>query len=357
MERNTYSPEVLKDIFEIACSISSAPDVDALLKRIDSTAAKLLDAETSVIMLLDDDRKNLNFKAASGEKGGIAQKMNVRVGQGVAGTVALEKKALIVNDATQNPRFATHLEKETGYTIRSVLCVPLFVDQEIIGVMEVLNKKSGGGFTENDKDVMESLAALVSVSINNARIAEDQRNFFTNTLEILVTAIESMDKRMAGHSWKVAQLATTLGWHLGIEGQKYKNLYYGALLHDIGFINIRSGLTLTEGIITIRDRDPEMNHPRLGSEMVRNINLLKGAGPIICHHHENYDGTGYPDGLAGDMIPLEARIVALAETAVEMLLGGVPEERIQQMIKMGQDTRFDPRIVEVFLREFCDAKV
>jgi len=355
--KNSCSPETLKEIFEIARSISSVPDVDALLKRVDATVGKLLDAEASAIMLLDEDRKNLNYKVAAGEKGGIAQKMNVRVGQGVAGTVALEKKALIVNDVTLNPRFKNPVEQETDYMMRSALCVPLFIDQEIIGVMEVLNKKGGGGFTENDKDVMESLAALVSAGINNARIAEDQRNFFTHTLEILVTAIESMDKRMAGHCWKVAQLATTLGWHMGIEGQDYKNLYYGSLLHDIGLLNIRCGLTLTEGIITIRDRDPEMNHPRLGSEMVRSINLLKGAVPIICHHHENYDGTGYPDGLAGDTIPLGARIVALAETAVEMVLGGVPEERIQQMIKMGQDTRFDPRIVEVFLREFCDAKV
>jgi HD-GYP domain-containing protein (c-di-GMP phosphodiesterase class II) len=351
---NAYSGEVLKEIFEIARSISSAPDVDALIKRINSATVKFFDTEASAIMLFDDDRETLSVRGAFAEKGGAVQKLKIRVGQGVAGTVARDKLPMIVNDTGQDPHFSSPLEKETGLVTRSVLAVPLLADGELLGVMEVMNKKGGRGFTEEDKAEMECLAALAAVGINNARLAEAQRNFFANTLEILVTAIESVDKRMSGHSWKVAQMATLIGRQMGIEGQDYKNLYHGALLHDIGLINIRSGLTLTDGIITIRDRDPEMNHPKIGSEMVRNINLLSGAVPVIRHHHENYDGTGFPEGLAGENIPLGARIVAVAETAEEMRLGGVPEERIQQMIRMGQETRFDPGVVAVYLKGFSE---
>jgi putative nucleotidyltransferase with HDIG domain len=263
---------------------------------------------------------------------------------------------LIISDVRSDPRFNSQMDRDSGFTTRSIICVPMLVEKELVGVIEVLNKRDGG-FTDEDKMVLESLASLAAVSINNARVAEDQRNFFANTIEIIVSAIEATDTKLAGHSWAVAQLATDIGRHLGLEGREFKNLYYGALLHDIGLINIKGGLSLVDGIITVRDRDPEINHPRIGAEMVRNINLLKGAAPIIRHHHENYDGTGYPDGLAADAIPLGARIVAVAEVVEEMRLSGIPDERIRLMVKRGQETRFDPRIVGIYLKEISTAKV
>jgi response regulator RpfG family c-di-GMP phosphodiesterase len=144
---------------------------------------------------------------------------------------------------------------------------------------------------------------------------------------------------------------------MSMTGQEYKDLYYGALLHDIGLIQVKDKLSLVEGVVSVKDRDPERNHPRAGAEMVRNINLLKGAAPIIRHHHENFDGTGYPDSIAGDAIPLGARIVAVAEAAEEMRFSGFAEERIRQMLKAGQETRFDPQVVGIYLKEFAEAGI
>jgi putative nucleotidyltransferase with HDIG domain len=344
------TPENLKEIFEIAKSISSVLDVDALLKKIDAAAEKLLDAEASSIMLMDDDGQNLSFKVASGEKGGIVQKMKVKVGEGIAGSVAKDRKPLVVNDVSADPRFNGKMDKSSGFVTKSIICVPLFFENSVIGVMEVLNKKKAGGFSDDDQMTLESLAALAAVSINNAKTAEDQRNFFVNMIEVLIAAVENRDKKLAGHSWRVAQLATGIGRQMGIEGQEYKNIYYGALLHDIGLLSVQ-GISINEGVVTVRERDPEQSHPRVGAELIRNINLLKGAAPIIRHHHENYDGTGYPDGLAGENIPLGARIVGLAEAVEEMRMSGFPEDKIRQMIKAGQETRFDPQVVGVFLKD------
>jgi HD-GYP domain-containing protein (c-di-GMP phosphodiesterase class II) len=287
----------------------------------------------------------------TGEKGGIVQKMKVQLGQGIAGIVAQERKTIIVNDAAHDPRYDGQLDKLTGFVTRTAICAPMIADQELVGVMELLNKKSGQGFTRDDADMLESLAALCAVSIANARVSEEQRNFFVNIIEILVTAIESRDPRLTGHSWNVAQRATTIAKHLGMQGQAYKNLYYGALLHDIGLIGVKEQLSLSQGVMTVRDRDAETSHPRVGADLIRNINLLKGAVPVIRHHHENFDGTGYPDGLAGEAIPLGARIVAVAEAIEEMRLGGLADDRIRQFIKLGQETRFDPQIVGIFLKE------
>ncbi len=355
MASENYPIEALREIFDIAKSISSLLDVDALLKRIGSVAEKLLDSEASSIMLLDEDKVNLSFKVASGAKGGLVQKMKVKVGQGIAGTVALDKKPLIVNDVAHDPRFTGQMDKASGFVTRSIICIPMMVEAELVGVVEVLNKRGDGGFTASDHEILESLASLAAVSINNARMAEDQRNFFVNMMEIMGAAIESRDPKLTGHSWRVTQMATSIGRTMGLEGKEYKNLYYGALLHDIGLLNLQEGMSVVDGVVTGRDHSPETNHPRVGAEMIRNINLLKGAVPVIKHHHENYDGTGYPDGLAGEAIPVGARIVAVAEAVDEMRLNGYPEERIRQMIKLGQETRFDPEVVGIYLKELSEA--
>jgi HD-GYP domain-containing protein (c-di-GMP phosphodiesterase class II) len=333
----------LKEIFEVAKSISSTLDVDTLLKRIDSAAERLLNAEVSSIMLLDDDGQTLSFKLATGEKGGMIQKMKVKVGQGIAGLVAKDRKTIIVNDAASDPRFTGQTDRASGFVTKSIICAPMFNDGSLIGVMEVLNKKDGSGFLDEDRDLLESLSALAAVSVCNARLAEDQRNFFVNVIEVLISAIEARDSKLAGHSWRVAQLATTLGRLLHIEGQAYKDIYYGALLHDIGLINMRNEISVSEGIIIGRDKNPEMNHPRIGAELIRSINLLKGAIPIIQHH------------LAAEQIPLGARVVAVAEAVEEMRLAGIPEDRIVQMLERGRDTRYDPKIIDVFMQEFAEA--
>lgn len=357
VNNQNYSPENLKEIFEIARSISSVLDVDTLLKKIDLAAEKLLDSEASSIMLLDDDGQTLSFKVASGEKGGMIQKMKVKVGEGIAGSVALDKKPLVVNDTSTDPRFTGKMDKSSGFVTKSIICVPMFFEKQLVGVMEVLNKKGGAAFSDGDLTMLESLASLAAVSINNAKMAEDSRNFFVNMIEILISAIESRDSKLAGHSWRVAQLSTSIGRQMGMEDQEYKDLYYGALLHDIGLMNARNDITITDGIITSKDKNPEMNHPKIGAEMIRNVNLLKGASVIIRHHHENFDGTGYPDNLAGDAIPAGARIVALAEAVEEMRMSGFTEEKIRQMLKLGQETRFDPQVVGIYLKDFSEVNV
>lgn len=357
MNKDNNSNHELKEIFEIARSICSVLDVDTLLKRIYAVAERLLNAEASAIMLLDDDKQNLYFKVASGEKGGVVQKMKIKLGEGVAGTVAKERKPLIINDVSKDVRFNIQIDKATGFVTKSIACVPMLVEEELVGVVEVLNKKDGKEFSEEDVEILASLASLTAINICNAKNAEDQRNFFVNVIEILISAIESRDIRMSGHSWRVAQLSTAIGKVVGLKGHEYKNLYYGALLHDIGLLSIEDKLSLSDGILTLNDKNPETNHPRLGEELVRNINLLKGAGPIIRHHHENYDGTGFPDRLFSDTIPLGARIVALAEAVEEMRFSGYSDDRIKQLLKLGQDTRFDPEIVDIYLKEFADSKI
>ena len=198
----------VKGLFNLAKGLASTLDVDALLKRIGQSAEQMFLCEASAIMLLDEDQENLFFKVATGEKGGLVTKFRIKLGEGIAGWVAEKREAVLVNDVSQDPRFTGRQDQASGFKTKSVLCVPMVAGGDLIGVIEVLNKKAGADFNEVDKGLLESLASLAALAIANARLVGGFRNFYSNTIEILISAIEARDMRMSGHCWRFAQRAT-----------------------------------------------------------------------------------------------------------------------------------------------------
>lgn len=339
-------------IFEIALSFSAVQDVDSLLTQISSAVERLTGAEAASILLLDESKKQLVFRVATGEKGSSVKRFYVPFGKGVAGWVAEHQQPVIVNDVHADSRFTGQIDKSSGFNTRSILAIPMIVDGQLIGVCEALNKIDGR-FTEEDHRILENLGALAANAINNARLAEDHRNFFSHVIEIITTAIEGADTRQTGHSYRVAQMACRIGRQMGLEGAAYRDLYYGAILHDLGMIAVHD-LRYLPGILSQTiERTPEKLHPLVGAELVKNIRLLASIAPIIRHHHEYFDGSGHPDGLAGADIPLSARIVCLAEQLDELHMRGLTgEEYDAQAAKLATDgigTKFDKDVVEAYL--------
>lgn len=343
--------DILKQLFDIAKTLSSTLDVDTLLRRIGDAAEQLTDSEASSIMLLDDDKKTLSFKVTTGEKSGILKKLKVIVGQGIAGTIASTKEPMIINDVSKDPRFAGTFDKTSGFQTKQILGVPLLMGDELVGVAEVLNKKDGQEFDNDDLHIMESLGSLATVTIQNARLAEDQKNFFIYIIEVIVQAIESRDPKLTGHTWRVAQLATSIGRLLEIPEPDYKNIYYGSLLHDIGYLAGTRNTNLGGGIMSVQQGNLDKDHPLFGWEIVHKINMLKGAAPIVKSHHENYDGTGYPEKLTGDDIPVSANIVAIAEFVDEQRMNGYANDTINKMLLQHKGKRFRPELIDIVMAE------
>lgn len=344
----------LETIFEIVKNLSSTLDLDALLKRIGDAAELLTNSEASSIMLVDEDKQHLYFKTAGGEKGSAVKKVKVKIGEGIAGNVVLTRQSEIVNDVSQDKRFTGTIDQQSGFKTRSILAVPMIIStydggSEVIGVVEVLNKKDPAGFTEEDKKLLESLSGLASVTILNAKFSENQRNFFTTITEIIVAAIETVKPKYMGRYWKMTQMATIIAKMLGVEpkSEEYKNIYFGTLLHDIGYLSPKLKLDMDSANDVIQRAKSEQLHVIIGAEMVSKINLLKSVAPIIKHHHENYDGSGYPDGLAKENIPLGARIVSVVEYIEELRINNVNKDQFVEMISKHKGTRFDPQIVDI----------
>ncbi|MCB4757284.1 MAG: GAF domain-containing protein [Elusimicrobia bacterium] len=347
-------PETNQDtsIFELASNFCVIQDVDMLLKQITVAVEQMTASEAASILLLDDAKKQLVFRVATGEKGSTMKKFFVPVGRGIAGWVAEHGEAVLINDVKSDTRFTGQIDKSSGFTTRSILAVPMKVDNELIGVCEALNK-IGGPYTEEDQKILNQLASLAAATLNNARLSEDHRNFFSHIIDILTIAIEGMDTRMTGHSYRVAQLACRIGRAMGIEGEAYRNLYYGAILHDLGRVAIYDLRLLPSVLTKTIERTPEKLHPLVGAELVKNIRLLSPIAPMIRHHHEYFDGSGHPDGLVGADIPLEARIIALAEQVDELrmqgLVGNDFDTEAVRLAKEGSGTKFDPDVVNIFL--------
>lgn len=344
---------VLWELFEIARQLSSTTDLDSLLSKIGKAAEQLTAAEASSILLVDEDGKHLYFKVATGEKEWSVKKLKIPIGQGIAGWVAEKCEAAVINDVQKDPRFTGQVDKASGFVTHSILAVPMTLSGELIGVCEVLNKSGGRDFTDDDLGVLTNLSGLAAVTINNVRLLEDQRNFFTHVIEILITAIESRQPKSAGHSMRVAEMSCAIGRLLGIVDQDYRNLYYGALLHDIGYLAVNNEQILLRVTRTGTVHTTEELHPIAGAELIKGINLLKGVIPLVRHHHEYYNGTGSPDHLRGEAIPLGARIICLVEHTEELRLSGLKgpelEKAANQMIKDGYATRFDPKVVDAYM--------
>ncbi|OFW55186.1 MAG: hypothetical protein A2163_01085 [Actinobacteria bacterium RBG_13_35_12] len=348
----------LNALNKISLELTRTTDLDALLNKIIEYAAIIVKAEAASILLLDKEKNELYFKASLGKKSQEIKKYKVKVGEGIAGWVAEKGKSLIVDDVTKDTRWYQSIDSSTKFVTKSIICVPLILDKDIMGVMEVINKNDKKYFDKNDEEILNSFANQVVIALRNANIIEDLNNYFIQITEILIQAMENESLGPKGHFMKLARLTTQIGNKLGIIGKDYNNLYYASLLHDIGRIKVsrkidinfkaKDSFRLVQSEISLH---PISLHPIVGANMLKQINLFKDIVPIVKHHHENYDGTGYPDGLSGEEIPLASRIIAVVEDYTKIIYNtsieshSENEEALNKFFSLA-GTKYDPKIID-----------
>ncbi|MDO9027125.1 MAG: HD domain-containing protein, partial [bacterium] len=177
---------------------------------------------------------------------------------------------------------------------------------------------------------------------------------YDDTIRAITAAMDAKDSYTRGHSEEVKRIALLIGQKMSLSPESMRRLEYAALLHDIGKIGVSEQL-LTKGTALTEFEFEEVKlHPQIGGKLLEQVELLKEAGPIIHAHHENYDGTGYPRGLQGEAIPIEARIIAVADSYEAMTVDrpyrkALSKSEAQQRLKQGSGTQFDPGVVKVLL--------
>ena len=342
----------LNALNNISLDLTRTTDLDVLLNKIIKYAAIIVKAEAASILLLDKEKKELYFKASLGKKSKEIKKYKVKIGEGIAGWVAEKGKSLIVDDVAKDTRWNKSIDSSTKFLTKSLICVPLVLEKEIMGVMEVINKKDREYFDKNDEEILNSFANQVVIALWNANIIEDLNNYYIHITEILIQALENESLGPKGHFMRLARLATQIGNKLGITGKDYNNLYYASLLHDIGKIKVSRKIDISfKAKDNFRLVQNEISlHPIVGANMLKQINLFKSIIPIVKHHHENYDGTGYPDGLSGEEIPLASRIIAVVEDYTKIIYNKPIESHSENNKALNKflslsGTKYDPKVI------------
>ncbi len=203
-----------------------------------------------------------------------------------------------------------------------------------------------GGDRTATANALATLSGLSSAALHNVELQDAQRNFFTHVTHFLTSALDSHLGYHTDHSSNVARLSVRVGRELGLGEERLERLHFAALLHDIGMLEINLDL--------LEDRAAMRKHPEIGAEMLERISLWQDLAPFVRHHHEWHDGAGYPEGISGDDIPVEARIIGLAEAYESMTSSAsykapIEVPRALERIEEGAGSQFDPEVARVFV--------
>ncbi len=239
--------EKLTALLDVGKAMASERNLDRLLQLILSEVTKVMEADRSSLFLVDRERNELWSKIAQGLE---VREIRIKIGMGISGYVAQTGKTVNIQDAYNDPRFNQETDRRTGYRTHSILCVPMLNKMnEVIGVLQVLNKRDGV-FTRDDEELLLALSSQGAVAIENAILYEDIQRLFEGFIKASVYAIESRDPTTSGHSERVAILTVGLaenvdrvdsGPYAGItfSPEDMQELRYASLLHDFGKVGVR----------------------------------------------------------------------------------------------------------------------
>jgi HD-GYP domain-containing protein (c-di-GMP phosphodiesterase class II) len=319
------SLDEFKTTLELVCGVSkkirSSPRMTQMLEQVIKTAQKTLNISAASILLFGDNEEELFFEVASGPVGNVLRTVKLSTRYGIAGQVARTGKPLIVNDVARSEKFHKMIDDTTGFQTRSLICAPLSVQQKILGVMEIINKRDETDFDEKDLDAVSSLATTTAMAIENTRQCQVALEAFKNTISTLAASVDAKDPCSGGHSQRVMEYTVMAGTYFSLSPDEAETLRHAAVLHDIGKIEIDACILNRGGALTPEEWKVVRKHPASGANLLREVAYLDKASELVLHHHERYDGDGYPGGLKGEDIPLGSRLIAIADAFDTMTTG------------------------------------
>ncbi|MFH1736981.1 MAG: HD domain-containing phosphohydrolase [Actinomycetota bacterium] len=238
----------------------------------------------------------------------------------------------------------------------SSVCVPLKVRKENLGAL-CLTPEPGRSFSEEDFELISMLGVKAAIAIENAKLHELNMQLYVDSIRALAKIINTRDPLTKDHSDRVAHMAGRLARHIGLRGRPLSNVVLAADLHDIGRIIIPDAILKKPGPLTKKEFDIVKEHPEAGYDLLQGIRALKDVLPGIRHHHERFDGKGYPHGLSGEDIPLIARIIAVADifealTSARSHRGAVSYEEAAAVLVEVSGSQLDPKLVDAFLATY-----
>jgi len=283
----------------------------------------------------------------------IASDTEIVVSRTILNAAVAQKESLLCGDALIDERFI-HSRSIGDLRVRSAMCAPLVNRGKVLGIIYVDSTDQSNLYTKDDLALLSAMASKAGTTLDNARLYDDLRSLFYNTVETLIRAIQARDRYTSGHSARVSRYALAVAEKFGLTSKEKHELYLAAMLHDIGKIGIPDELLNCEGKLSDEQLNKIRDHVTVGASMLKALGEMHPIVPLILHHHEAWDGSGYPDGLKGEEIPLMSRILAVADSYDAMTSDrpyrrAMPKTAATDEIRRFSGRSFDPVVAEVFL--------
>jgi putative nucleotidyltransferase with HDIG domain len=345
--------EVISVMRELDRTILSTLEPAQIFEVSAQLVDRIIPCDRVTVVLIDRERGGFIYKAGWGiefEKGAFVKFEDTNA------TEVVRTKRPIVRLNIAGEKNLLPLDKsflEQGFL--SDIRVPLIIKGEVYGLLNVGSRRRAG-FTQEHISAAADIGTQVSVALSNATLVTELKDLYFNTVKSLSEAIDAKSEWTRGHSDRVTDIAMSTGEELGLEKEDMENLRFAAMLHDIGKIGTYEYILDKKEPLTEAEQKVIKDHPVRGAEIIGDIKQFKDVTPGVRHHHERYDGGGYPDGLSGKEIPLFARIINVADsfdamTADRPYRKGLSREKGIEEVKKNSGIQFDPEIVAAFLRK------
>ncbi len=344
----------LRKLSVITEAVSSARRESVVFEVIMKHALSFFGAEGCSILTKDDEGR-AEFTAVSGSKAGILRGKKLSKGEGIAGWVIEKGRPLLVGNVAKDERFSPRADSMTRMISGSIICAPLMVAEETVGAVEIVRSREKPPFTRGDLEMLTVLSSHAALAVNKARIFTRKDRWLNSVIELITRTVDVREKYFPGQTDKVREYARLIAQEMGFSEEDIQFIDIAAAVQNIGKLVIPESILSKEGELSEEEWKVIKTYPRESVRILESVNEFKKLIPAVMHHRENYDGTGYPDSLKGEAIPLEARILAVAD-AYAALTGKRPyrealdHARAVEIIKSRSGTQFDPEVVTAFLK-------
>ena len=373
----------LKDLIDIMSCMTTTLERDRLLEDIMSYAQELLEVEATSIWIKDEQTGELILHAATGKRSAQLYDVRVKADQGIIGYVINTGKKVIVNNVEESTHFYRTIDEQTGFTTRSVLCVPLRapriqlggergeLKETIIGGAQALNKMNGAPFGQEDIVLFEMLASQSATVLQLSRLYKETDKMFWGIIKGITSFIDRKDPYTCGHSQRVSEFSVAIAQELDLSEETILRIRIGGMLHDVGKIAVPDEVLKKPGQLTDEEMEQMKRHPVHGINLLEESDLrwlLSRECLAIEEHHERLDGKGYPYGLQGirteeeeqagknkGAISIIGRIVAVAD-AFDAMASDRPyrpamsADEVIRLLRTWGGSALDPDCVEALVR-------
>ncbi len=359
-EQTRQHLEQISALREIDSAIASSLDLRFTFNILLAHVLEQLNVDAADIFLLNPHLQSLEYCAGKGFNTRANEQARIKIGESQAGRAVRERSLVFISDLTEVEGVFQNSSRLAGEGFVTYHALPLSAKGEVNGIMEVYHRAR---FTHDAGwlSLFETIAGQAGIAIDNARLFDglQQSNMelfmaYDATIEGWSRALDLRDKETEGHTQRVTEMTERLAAAMGVSREEMAHIRRGALLHDIGKMGVPDHILLKPGVLTPEEWDSMRKHPQLAYDMLQPITYLHQALDIPYCHHEKWDGSGYPRNLAGEQIPLSARIFSVVDvwdavTSDRPYRPAWSKEHAIEHIRAGSGTHFDPMVVEAFL--------